>query len=1718
MNSAALSRHPFRKRLFTGASPRRLAAVGIVLAAWWAMCWFGAGYYFDGQADNAVREESRRADGFVGNTSRGINRLLSVRYGVPVVLARDGAVRRTLRAFGPDVAASPLSSDGRKRMWLADPSLAEMSRLLDLTAADLAVRKLFLLNAAGDCVASSSVAGETSPVGESYADRGYFQAARHGLVGKQFAVGRVNEARSLRVAAPVMENGRFIGAVVARIDLSQFADRINQADAFLTDKQGVVVLARDKHLEMQAVPGAAVAALDAGTRTALYKRTLIPSLPLSGWDDARHPELMRLEGRGQPLLLRTQALPADGLAMTVLWPVPQVVEFWEQHAYFSLASGFIGSLLIVIGMGATRYVRDMRASRHALARREREFRSLAENLPDNVVRWDTEGRYLYINPTHERTLGRSLDEVAGTVIPDSHEQVKAAIARVVATGQAIHAVRQPVVVDGLEELHDVSLMPEFDEMGKVVSVLGMGRDMTEVYRMQEALAAREQEFRSLAESSPDFIFRYDREGRIRYFNGVLLRFLGLASADGVIGRTPGEVWPDGRFADIEAAAARCVASGEATRLELIIPQPDGDLLFHHASIVPERNEAGEIVGTIGFGRDITGIKRTETALRASEEVAQSRSGLLNAIIESSPEVIVFALDKEYRYLAFNRKHREVMQAIWGRQIAVGMNMLDVIGNHPDREAAKGGMDRALAGESFVLEEAYGDEALSRMYWRNHWSPIRSAAGEVIGLTCFVMNITERKRAEGALARSEQEFRTLAANLPVAVIRYDAQQRRLYLNPAAERMLRGTADELLGQVPGGPTVPATPAMLARYRGKMDEVLASDSARELEFVLDALPRDEQAHYEVRFVPEHGADGQPAGVLAIWYDITERKRMEEALAAREQEFRSLAESSPDYIIRYDIEGRIRYLNGALARRLGLSSDADVIGKRPSEVWPDDRFAAIERAAAWAVENASATLIELVAPTEDGAMSVSHIHVVPERDLAGEIVGTIAFGRDITAIREAERRLKHFIDNLPGLAYTFRLSPDGRACFPYVSAAIKELYGLKPDDVKEDMAALHMLVYPDDRPRIEAAIAASARDMTLFRIESRICRPGHPERWIDVRSVPERQADGGILWYGLMLDITERKQAEERLKAAHAFTQRIIDAIPDPIFVKDRQHRWLLMNDACGVMIGHPREALVGKSDHDFLPAEQADIFWEKDELVFASRRENLNEEPITDGSGALRWLQTKKVIASHEGGDILVGVIRDITERKRMENELRKEADFQRVLLDALVAVGIQQMVIENGRIVHVGNRALAHRLGFTDAYMDGHPPLAEIIHPDDRARVMDYYRRRMAGEPVPNAYELRLQSPDGRSHEYETAVAVLPGTDPVRIISVGRDISERKAIETARETALAEAMRLAQMRSAFLAQMSHELRTPLNGILGFAQLLQMDGAMSEAQREWLNIIQQSGDHLLALINQVLDFAKIEADKLDLNLGDIKLDTFLGSVVGIIGVKAEQKKLALVYEADADLPHAIRGDELRLRQVLLNLLANAVKFTDRGQVALRVGCPAPGRVRFEVQDSGVGIAEDQLESIFQPFEQAGEASRRTAGTGLGLAISRKLVRLMGGDIEVVSRPGEGSLFSFELDMEVVESGPMEPDTGAEQAAQALPAVVVEPLFVPPAPELEILHGLARRGNMRSIAQRAAYLSELDARYAAFADQLGQMAKAYQSKAIVDFVEHYLGMVSEP
>lgn len=556
---------------------------------------------------------------------------------------------------------------------------------------------------------------------------------------------------------------------------------------------------------------------------------------------------------------------------------------------------------------------------------------------------------------------------------------------------------------------------------------------------------------------------------------------------------------------------------------------------------------------------------------------------------------------------------------------------------------------------------------------------------------------------------------------------------------------------------------------------------------------------------------------------------------------------------------------------------------------------------------------------------------------------------------------------------------------------------------------------------------------------------------------------------------------QRTRQLAREHTLFKSLIDTVPNLVWLKDAQGRFLACNPAFARVLGHPAGDILGKTDHDFMDDAQADAFEARDHRALDRGQSTTNEEWVTYPDGQRVLLETTKtpMFDADHGLIGVLGVAHDITWRHEAEaqaqrylQELRHRERWQRALLDNfpflvwLKDTDSRFLAVNRPFALACGRQDPQELEGLTD--LDVWPAdLAEGYRADD-AQVL------ASGHPK-NVEEPLHTGPDQARRWIETykSPVVLDG-QVVGTVGFSRDITERKSIEaslhaaqakTARLLAESNHMRRASLsvledqqrmareldlhrhhledlvhqrtteleaakrtaesanaaKGAFLANMSHEIRTPINAVVGLTHLLQQD-TLTPEQRGRLDKIRQAGLHLLTLVNDILDLSKIESGRVQLEITDVDVAELLAQTRVLVVQAAEAKGLALHTELDERLPARLRGDVTRLRQCLLNYATNAVKFTEQGQVVLRARCEHTTErgvsVLFEVQDTGIGLTPESMARLFQAFEQADvSTSRKYGGTGLGLAITRRLVNMMGGHTGADSAPGQGSRFWFRV-----------------------------------------------------------------------------------------------------
>ena len=585
-----------------------------------------------------------------------------------------------------------------------------------------------------------------------------------------------------------------------------------------------------------------------------------------------------------------------------------------------------------------------------------------------------------------------------------------------------------------------------------------------------------------------------------------------------------------------------------------------------------------------------------------------------------------------------------------------------------------------------------------------------------------------------------------------------------------------------------------------------------------------------------------------------------------------------------------------------------------------------------------------------------------------------------------------------------------------------------------------------------------------------------------------------GNKFLVGIARDITGRKKVENELKSAHDelekrihertaelekanlglsdtrdYLDKIINSIGDPIFVKDRRHRVILVNDASCKLFCRSRGEIIGKTSFELFPyIEMADVSFRMDEEVFLTGRENVNEETNTYAPGKTRTVLVKKTLYRDKAGNkFLVGVTRDITDRKRAEEALQES---ERRLTDIINFLPDATFVIDKEGKVIAWNKAIEAMTGIKAEDMMGkgnyeyalpfygirRPILIDLVLKADTDIEGKYdHIEKRSGALIGEAYMPNMRG--GAAYLMGSAAVLYDSANYVfGAIESIRDITDRKIAEDELRTAKEAAEAAVRSKSEFLANMSHEIRTPLNAVVGLTGLL-LSADLTPEQRDYVETVQSSGNSLLSVINDILDFSKIEGNKMELENRPFDLRDCIDASMDLVEASAAEKGLILRHCLDDQVPSTIKGDVTRLRQVLANLLSNAVKFTDTGMVEIsvaakpiekqmpakteqttKVGKYADTRmsevalpsawagfyeIHFAIMDSGIGIPKEKLDRLFQSFSQIDSSTtRKYGGTGLGLVISKRLVEMMGGKIWVESISGIGSTFHFTILAEAV------------------------------------------------------------------------------------------------
>lgn len=797
-----------------------------------------------------------------------------------------------------------------------------------------------------------------------------------------------------------------------------------------------------------------------------------------------------------------------------------------------------------------------------------------------------------------------------------------------------------------------------------------------------------------------------------------------------------------------------------------------------------------------------------------------------------------------------------------------------------------------------------------------------------------------------------------------------------------------------------------------------------------------------------------------------------MKEMLA----DYRSLVDSLPVCLIRKDRAGRPIFANAAYLKFHQITlEELQSIGEPVfGDARQHQRFAEED---AETLRNGTTFRDRVSGLKVDNGLCYLDRIKGPHKDASGTIIGIQVLFWEVTEQEENRQALEHesallstLLTSIPDAIY-FK---DEASRFLRISESMARRFGLK--NAEEAVGRTDFDFFESQhasRTREDELRIMRTEEPMIGKLEQERAEKSD-ESWVSTTKLPLKNNSGKIIGtVGLSRDITDLMKVEVQLEQERDRLQTLMSNLPDVIFIKDKNGRFIMANPALARLYGSPSpESMVGKSDFDYIPEDVAQAFLDDDRKVIASGEALVErEESNVNPQGERVWMLTSKIPLRDAHGQVtgLVGIGRDITKLKVAQQEADRNAREASLLYRATrlaretsslneALEGCLRIVCEltDWTIGHVfrteesSNTILLHSMNIW--WGTESQPINDFLERTESSPIPE--GRGLVGRACKTGRPVWVEDPhktlDRQSARIFDAAGIKSGVAfpiiieqetlavleffsleriPVDVSllaafqSVGEQVGriiERNRHEQALQEALDAAAAASRAKSDFLANVSHEIRTPMNGVIGMTELL-LDTQLTTTQKDYLNVVQTSGETLLELINDILDFSKIEAGKMELERVSFCLQDLLGDTLKLLGTRAHDKGLELAFSIEPTVPDFLMGDPSRLRQIIVNLVGNAIKFTHQGEVLLAVGLVWRNdhsiRLKFDVSDTGIGIPEDKLDDIFEAFQQADTSTTRSfGGTGLGLSISSRLVSLMGGELSCESEVGQGSTFRFQ------------------------------------------------------------------------------------------------------
>ncbi|MBP1157278.1 MULTISPECIES: PAS domain-containing hybrid sensor histidine kinase/response regulator [unclassified Paenibacillus] len=855
------------------------------------------------------------------------------------------------------------------------------------------------------------------------------------------------------------------------------------------------------------------------------------------------------------------------------------------------------------------------------------------------------------------------------------------------------------------------------------------------------------------------------------------------------------------------------------------------------------------------------------------------------------------------------------------------------------------------------------------------------------------------------------YKSLYINHPDAIYVMDVEGNYIDANPATERITGYTVEEFI------------------HLKQEHLFLHNNSNAHLrECCFHESLQGKPTSYEIDFMHKDGRvidvsityvpiilNSVIVGAYGLAKDITLQKEAEKRLKHSESLYKLISENAQDIITYSSPKGICQFISPSVHKLLGYEPE-EVIGTNFLDIYhPEDAAANFPHTSDEYLS--TARILHKSGHYVWFETTVKHI-----RDEEGEIEKILAIGRDITErkrmedlVRENEKKYRLISEN--SLDFISTHTADKQATFLYASPSGLTLLGYEPEELIGTSAYDH--IHPDDIDAVNTYLSTNLVSRGMYTVGYRIRRKDGRYIWFESTG---RYTNMGEIKeiVAISRDITDRKEAEQRLQESEQRYKSLFEYNPASVYSLDLEGRYLTVNSNLEELTGYNKEELLRVTFQPIIDDSYLSKTMKYYELAKQGYPQKYETVIIRKNGERIHISVTNvPIIVDHEIVGVY-GIANDITEQKQYVNQIEKLSKEHALILGA-VSEGIYGIDIQ-GNTTFL-NQAASDMLGYLPSDFKGMINHESFHHtkPDGSHYPVEecpIYLTTQDGRPRSVQEEIFWRK-DGSSFlvEYNINPIIQKGEIKGAVV-VFKDITNEREIIKAMESA----ERATQAKSEFLAMMSHEIRTPMNGIIGIIDLL-LDTELTDEQRDYADIIRQSSDSLLYILNEALDFSKIEAGKMALNMELFELRPTINQIVELLRPKANEKNIELSCRIHSDLPVMVTGDILRIRQVLVNLIGNALKFTDRGSIQLTIDKHPASNERvlildFAVIDTGIGIPTHKMGQLFQSFSQLHPVlNRKYGGTGLGLAICKKLVELMNGTIWAESVEHQGSTFRFTL-----------------------------------------------------------------------------------------------------